>query len=83
MAFPNRLDEIEGIEDDKAYNKRVGEKFGSISSEYTAGWVIGGVGLASLGWSLYQVITQPVSYSTASSFTPMITPESVTFSWVW
>jgi hypothetical protein len=79
----NRLDEIEGIEDDKAYNKRVGEKFGSISSEYTAGWVIGGVGLASLGWSLYQVITQPVSYSTASSFTPMITPESVTFSWVW
>lgn len=79
----NRLDDIEEIEDNKLYNQKVGEKFGSISSEYTTGWVIGGVGLASLGWSLYEIINQPVAYSTTSSFRPMISAESVTFAWVW
>ena len=87
----SRLKEIEKEEDDRAYNNLIEQDFGSISSEYTTGWIMTGVGLTALGWSLYKILSQPTHHVgqvsntslSAAGFHPLISPHSTGFVWRW
>lgn len=75
---------LNGIDDRDEFNRITDRDFGSISAEYTSGWILGSVGLLTLGYGMYQWLSPPAATDqSAATLTPLLSDRSIGFAYTW
>ena len=90
VRYADLESELSTEPDQARFQRTVDDRFSSISNEYSAGWVLAGVGALTLGYGLYQWMSASETSSSPEpsatslqAFTPLLSPSSVGFSYRW